>query len=189
MVQRNNFGSEIMRRAAAVLAFLLWAATVGSPALAADQSYPAVRLGGSGPYLSDNAAFAGTSVGLPGWLRWALAPQLQSGGVPGATGLTDRSYQALAWTVPLASGLLQQNDRLSLGFSFGDSLGDPLAFGEGRDPRSLPPTPTTRLGAAISYQVSPRLGLSVTFDHVSVSGLAREDGFASDLGVRLGLRF
>ena len=178
-----------MWRTPALLGVLAWAVALACPALAAERSYPAVRLGGPAPASDNAAAFAGISSGLPGWLRWALSPQLQTGGVPGATGLTDRSYQVLAWTVPLASSLLQQNDRLSFGFSLGDGFGTSLTGADGRDPRSLPPTPTTRLGAAIGYQVTPNLGLYVMFDHVSVSGLAREDEIANDLGMRLGLRF
>jgi hypothetical protein len=178
-----------MRRCLAILLLLVLAAAPVGTARAAGQSYPAVRLGGPSQDPASDATFAGISAGLPGWLRWALAPQLQSGGVSGAAGLTDRSYRALAWTVPLATGLLSQNDRLSFGFSLGDGFGSALLGADARDPRSMPPTPTTRLGAAIGYQVTPDLGLYVMFDHVSVNGLAREDEIANDLGMRLGLRF
>jgi hypothetical protein len=178
-----------MRLAAAVLALLVCSAAGCRPALAADERHPTVRLSAPGAAWGHDAAFAGAGTGLPGWLRWALTPRLQSADGPGAAGLTDHSYHVLAWTVPLASSLLQPNDRLSFGFSLGNDVGGLLAGEDGRDPGMLPPTPTTRLGAVIGYQVTPRLGLYVTFDHVSVSGIAREDEIANDLGMRLGLRF
>jgi hypothetical protein len=158
------------------------------PAAAFEQTDATVRLGG-GAAGADGAAFAGTTTGLPSWLRWALTPQVQSGGMQGALGLTDRTYRGVTWTVPLASGLLQSDDRLSFGFSIGNGFGNWLAGDDARDQHSPYQTPTTRLGAAIGYQVTPSLGLYVMFDHVSVSGVAREDEIANDLGVRLGLRF
>lgn len=162
---------------------------LGRPALAADQTITTVRLGGPAEATQVGAAFAGASDGLPGWLRWALSPQIQFGGVMGATGVPDRSYRGLAWTLPLTSGLWQQSDRLSLGFSLGNGFGDAFGNDDNRDPRAVGPTPTTRLGAAIGYQVTSSIGLYVTFDHVTVSGLSREDEISNDLGMKLGLRF
>jgi lipid A 3-O-deacylase len=177
-----------MRLRLLILVIGVCAVAFGRPAMAFEQTDATVRLGG-GAATDDGAAFIGTTSGLPGWLRWTLTPQLQNGGVPGAVGLTDRSYRGVVWTVPLASGLLQNNDRLSFGFSLGNGFGDWLAGADGRDQHSPYPIPTTRLGAAIGYQVTQSLGLYVMFDHVSVSGVAREDEIANDLGIRLGLRF
>ena len=176
-----------MRLGLLVLVVGACAVAFGQPAPAFEQTDATVRLGGGGTQAG--AAFAGTTSDLPGWLRWALTPQLQTGGTQASAGLTDRTSRGVAWTVPLASGLLQNNDRLSLGFSLGNGFGDWLAGDGAHDPHSPYQTPTTRLGAAIGYQVTPSLGLYVMFDHVSVSGVAREDEIANDLGVRLGLRF
>jgi hypothetical protein len=163
---------------------------VGSPALAGDVLYPTVRLGTGDEPMGGGTQFVGSSVGLPGWLRWALAPQFQGGATPlGAIGLPDPTYRGVAWTMPLANGVLQPNDRLSFGFSLGNGLGDSLALDDGLDPRSPHPTPTTRLGAAIGYQLTGNIGLYVMFDHISVSGIAREDEISNDLGMRMGLRF
>jgi len=175
-----------MRPRLLVLLVAACAVAFGGPATAFEQTDATVRLGGG---TGDGAGFVGATSGLPGWLRWALAPRLQTGGAQGAVGLTDRTYRGVAWTVPLASGLLGSNDRLSFGFSLGNGFGDGLAGEDGRDPHSPYPIPTTRLGAAIGYQVTPNLGLYVMFDHISVSGVAREDEIANDLGMRLGLRF
>ena len=178
-----------MRTPVSVLAAFAVAAVLGGPAMA-DAPYPTVRLGSGGEPMGSEASFVGTSTGLPGWLRWALAPQFQGGTTPlGAAGLPDRSYRGVAWTMPLAGNLLQRNDRLSFGFSLGNGFGDMLAGDDWRDPATLRPTPTTRMGAAIGYQVTPNFGLFVMFDHVSVSGIAREDEISNDLGMRLGLRF
>jgi hypothetical protein len=146
-----------------------------------------VRLGDTGG--ADGAAFAGANTGLPGWLRWALSPQLQFGSAMGSIGMPDRSYRGATWTLPLSSGVLQQNDRLTLGFSLGNGFGESFTNEDGRDPRTLRPTPTTRLGAAIGYQVTSSMGLYVLFDHTTVSGLSREDEISNDLGMRLGFRF
>jgi hypothetical protein len=179
-----------MRFGLLIVVALACAVALGRPAPAAEQTtYATVRLGDANDSVDPGAAFIGTSSGLPGWLSWALSPQVQSGGIQGAVGLTDRSYRGVSWTVPLASSLLQQDDRLSFGFSLGNGFGDSLAGSDGRDPHDIRPAPTTRLGAAIGYQVTPRLGLYVMFDHVSVAGLSREDGISNDLGMRLGLRF
>jgi hypothetical protein len=172
-----------------VLAALAVVAALCGPA-AADALYPTVRLGNGDQPLGGGAAFAGTTTDLPGWLRWALSPQFQGGTTPlGAAGLPDRSYRGVAWTMPLADNILQRNDRLSFGFSLGNGFGDSLAGDGWRDLTTVHPTPTTRFGAAIGYQVTPSLGLFVMFDHVSVSGIAREDEISNDLGMRLGLRF
>jgi len=167
----------------------LGAVALGKPARAGEQSYATVRLGAGDAALGGGAEFIGTNAGLPGWLRWALSPQLTSGGTSGALGLPDPSYRGVTWTMPLATGVLQRNDKLSFGFSLGNGFGDSLAGEDGRDPRTLLPTPTTRLGAAIGYQVTPSIGVYMMFDHVSISGLSREDEYANDLGMRMGLSF
>jgi len=165
-------------------------ATVLSGPAVADALYPTVRLGSGDQPMGGGASFVGTSTGLPGWLRWALNPNFQGGTTPlGAAGLPDRSYRGIAWTMPLAGNVLQRDDRLSFGFSLGNGFGDSLAGDDWRDPATVHPTPTTRMGAAIGYQVTPSLGLYLMFDHVTVSGIAREDEISNDLGMRLGLRF
>ena len=178
-----------MRLRVSVVAALACAAVCGPAAWAAELITPTVRLVPLGSAWGDNPAFAGTSTGLPGWLRWALTPQFQSGGTSGAIGLPDPSYRGIAWTMPLANSVLQQNDRLSFGFSLGNGFGDPFTGDDGRDPGAPRQGPTTRLGATIGYQVTPRIGLYVMFDHVSVSGLSREDQIANDLGMQMGLHF
>ena len=172
-----------------VMVFMV-AAALGGPAAADGQPVMVVRLGGPmQPAVGEAATFGGTATDLPSWLRWALSPQLQSGSAVGSIGMADRSYRGATWTLPLASSLLQQNDRLTLGFSLGNGFGDAFASDGGRDARTQGPTPTTRLGAAIGYQVTQRIGLYLLFDHTTVSGIAREDEISNELGMRLGFRF
>jgi hypothetical protein len=187
----QQFRFRDMRVPVSVLVGLAFLAAVTGPVRADDAVFPTVRLGtGDQAMGGSRAAFAGTSTGLPGWLLWALTPQFQGGTTPlGASGQADPTYRGVAWTLPLASGLWQRNDRLSFGFSLGNGLGDSLVDDQTLDPRAPHPTPTTRVGAAIGYQVTDSIGLYVMFDHVSVSGIAREDEISNDLGMRLGLRF
>jgi hypothetical protein len=172
------------------LTVLAIVAALSGHAAAGEATYPTVRLGSGDEAMGSSAQFAGANTGLPGWLLWALTPQFQGGSTMlGAAGMTDRSYRGVTWTMPLANGVLQRNDRLSIGFSLGNGLGDSLGDDDGTDARTLHPTPTNRLGAAIGYQVTQNIGLYVMFDHVSVSGIAREDEISNDLGMRMGLRF
>jgi hypothetical protein len=136
---------------------------------------------------------SGSSV-LPGWLRWALAPRLESGDSflnPGLASAQELAagYRGLSWSVPLASGLLHQDDALSFGFSLGRGLGDLVPGAEGQDRGPLRPTPYVRMGAGLGYQVTPRLGLYVLFDHISGGGPLHVDETQNNLGMRVGLRF
>lgn len=174
-------------------------------ARADDSGLVAVRLGNAVPWLGNGAVatsgdptnsarllgVSGTSwtAALPGWLRWALEPQVQVLPGAGSAGLSGEGYRGLSWSVPLASGVLHVDDGLSFGFSIGQSLGDPATGSDVLDRRTLSPTPLLRLGAAVGYQVTPRLGVALQFDHQSGSGAARLDDTENGLGILLGLRF
>lgn len=185
-----------------LLAALVLSVGLGAPARAQDSAMVSVRLGNSVPWLgpssgaatSNNARMLGlagsplTGV-LPGWLRWALEPEVQVQSAPGAAyGLSGQSYHGLSWSVPLASGLLHQSDALSFGFSIGQTLTD-LTSADNRDRHNALPSPLLRLGAGIGYQVTPRLGLYVLFDHQSSNGATRVEDVENDLGIRVGLHF
>lgn len=191
-----------------LLAAMAFAAAAGTarPALAQD-GLASVHLGAPGP-LSARAGvlpggdrlFAGAAAsGLPGWLRWALSPQPDSGETAMTANLIGQglgpSYRGLSWSVPLTGGVLHQDDALSFGFSLGHGLGDLTPGGDDRErgllhgspfPRA---TPYLRMGAGLSYQVTPRLGLYVLFDHVAGTGPVRVDESVNDLGMRIGLQF
>ncbi len=192
----QQFRGCVMRVRVSFLAGLAVAMALAAPASAGEALYPTVRLGSGDQPMggAGGAAFAGTSTGLPGWLLWALTPEFQGGTTRlGAAGLADPTYRGVAWTLPLASSVWQRNDRLSFGFSLGNGLanglGEALIDDDTLDPRAPHPTPSTRLGATLGYQVTQSIHLYVMFDHVSVSGIAREDEISNDLGMRLGLRF
>ena len=187
-------------RPGSILAPLLLAAALASHGAAAETTPVEVRLGLLWPDMgppgsrlpgSDaNAELlfgpAGSdwAMGLPGWLRWAAAPRLDVGGALNSAGATSQAYAGLTWTVPLATGLLHQEDGLSVGLSIGpDLLGGPGT------PRGLDQGPQLRLGAEIGYQVTPLVGLFVLFDHVTGGPLVHEADSLNELGVRVGLHF
>ncbi len=186
-----------MRRAAALL--LVPIAVLASVPARADGAPAEVRLGvlwpdagppvGRQPGADLNAevlspALFGPWTALPAWLRWAASPRINLGGSLNTAGATQQAYAGLTWTVPLATGLLHREDGLSIGFSVGPEL-----LGGPGVPRGLDGGPQLRLGAEIGYQVTPRLGLYVLFDHVSGGAMAHEGDSLNDVGVRVGLHF
>ena len=151
-----------------------------------DLGPPAGRLPGAdvNGELLFTTPLSGWTANLPGWLRWAAAPRVDVGGTVNTAGATRQGYAGLTWTVPIASNLLHQSDGISIGFSIGpDLLGGPGT------PHGLDQGPQLRLGAEIGYQVTPRMGLYVLFDHVSGGTLAHEGDSLNELGVRVGLDF
>lgn len=137
------------------------------------------------------ALMPGTSwtAAVPGWLRWALQPQVQTLNVTTTGGGTLQGYRGLSWSVPLTGGLLHQDDTLSFGFTVGQGLGDLNIASDPGDRRMVPSMPYLRLGAAVGYQVTPRIGLYVLFDHLAGGGPTHEEESQNDLGIRVGLRF
>lgn len=127
---------------------------------------------------------AGVTTNLPAWLRWAVTPQINVGGTVNTSVSAQQAYAGLTWTVPLASNLLHQDDGLTLGFSLG-----PAVLGGSALPSALDTGVKLRLGAEIGYQVTPRFGLYVLFDHVGATGTASANDSLNDVGVRVGLRF
>jgi hypothetical protein len=124
------------------------------------------------------------TMNLPAWLRWVVAPRVNVGGAVNTAGAANQAYAGLTWTVPLASSLLHQNDGLSFGFSIGPDL-----IGGSAVPHGLDQGLQLRLGAEIGYQVTPRMGLFVTFGHVTGGPLLHETDNLNELGVRVGLHF
>ncbi len=150
-----------------------------------DAGPPAARLPGAdvNAELLSPALFGGWTA-LPAWLRWATSPQVNIGGTTNTAGVANQAYAGLTWTVPLTRGLLRANDGLSIGFSIGPEL-----LGGPGVPRGLDGGAQLRLGAEIGYQVTPRFGLYVLFDHVSGGALTHEGDSLNDVGVRVGLHF
>src|SRR5271156_3365211 len=105
-------------------------AIVATPfAQADDAGLVQVRLGNAVPWVGPaSGAVSGSSAqllgvpgtpwtsSLPSWLRWALEPQVQVLSITGTAGTDKQTYHGLTWSVPLASGLLHQDDALSFGF-------------------------------------------------------------------------
>lgn len=126
----------------------------------------------------------GWTMNLPAWLRWAAQPRVNLGGTLNTAGAANQAYAGLTWTVPLTTGLLHANDGLSFGFSVGPDI-----MGGNAVPTGMGQGPLLRLGAELGYQVTPRVGLFVLFDHVSGGPLTHETDSLNELGVRVGLHF
>lgn len=127
----------------------------------------------------------GWTLNLPAWLRWAAAPRINLGGAVNSAVPANQLYAGLTWTVPLATSVLSKTDGLSFGFSIGPDL-----LGGGGVPHGLDQGTQLRLGAELGYQMTPRVGLFVQFDHVTGGPLTHEgDNSLNELGVRVGLHF
>lgn len=151
-----------------------------------DLGPPETRLPGAnlnGELLFDTPLTSWTA-NLPGWLRWAVAPRIDLGGTVNSAVASRQTYAGLTWTVPLATRLMQQNDALSFGFSIGPDL-----FSGADTPRGFDQGAQLRLGAEIGYQVTPRVGLFVQFNHVTSGPLTHETDSINELGMRIGLHF
>ena len=102
------------------LNFLVFAllATLPARAWAGDSGLVAVRLGNATPWLGRAAPASGVAgssarllgvpgssltAALPGWLRWALEPQVQVVNSSASASMTGQGYRGLTWSVPLAS--------------------------------------------------------------------------------------
>jgi lipid A 3-O-deacylase len=133
--------------------------------------------------------FAGLGDDLPGWMRWLAEPRPTIGGSVNTDGYTSQGYAGLTWTIPLANALLRPNDELDLGFFFGGEGNNGHVDHPDRDHKALGSNVLFRLGGEIGYQVTPRVGLYVLFDHASNAGFARYNESINDLGARVGLRF
>jgi fermentation-respiration switch protein FrsA (DUF1100 family) len=147
---------------------------------------PSTRLPGANvnAELLSVSPFAAWTSDLPAWLRWAAEPQVNLGGSVNTAGVAQQGYTGLTWTAKVATSLLHRDDALTFGFSIG-----PGWVGGTGAPRGLTSGTQLRLGAEIGYQVTPRFGLYVLFDHVASGSFSNETESLNELGVRVGLRF
>ena len=147
---------------------------------------PASRLPGANfnAELLSVSPFTSWTADLPVWLRWAAEPQVNLGATVNTAGAAQQAYTGLNWTARVASYLLDRDDALTFGFSIG-----PGWVGGTGAPRGLTSGTQLRLGAEIGYQVTPRFGLYVLFDHVASGTFSNETESLNELGVRVGLRF
>lgn len=151
-----------------------------------DLGPPASRLPGAdlNAELLTVSPFTNWTTDLPAWLRWAAEPQVNLGATVNTAVAAQQAYAGLTWTARVASYLLDRDDALTFGFGIG-----PGWVGGAGAPRGLTSGTQLRLGAEIGYQVTPRFGLYVLFDHVGGGSFASETESLNELGVRVGLRF
>ncbi|HKI82274.1 MAG TPA: acyloxyacyl hydrolase, partial [Pseudodesulfovibrio sp.] len=98
-------------------------------------------------------------------------------------GNTSHAYAGLTWELPLFStgffvdgnlGLSVNNGRRDTDDTDRKSLGSPVLF---------------RLGAALGYNLTEKVNVSLQFEHMSNAYLANENEGMDNFGLRLGYRF
>jgi lipid A 3-O-deacylase len=193
-----------MRRAVAgfVIALL---AFIGVPAYAGGvvdevrlgmMAHDIQALGGREPGPDVNAEILFTSPfpqgwgeDMPAWLRWVTRPRPNVGASINTAGATSQAYVGLTWSLMLASGVFSRDDGVTLGFSAGPSFNNGLANTTDPNRKSLGSNVLFRVGAEVGYQVTPSVGVYVSFDHSSNADIASRNEGLNDVGVRLGLKF
>jgi len=118
----------------------------------------------------------------PSWLEAIWAPRPHLGVTVNTDGNTSHAYGGLTWEYDLPSdffvdanlGLSVHNGYLDTNKSKRKSLGSPVLF---------------RLGAALGYNLTEKVNVSVQFEHMSNAYLANPNEGMDNVGLRLGYRF
>ena len=119
----------------------------------------------------------------PDFLEAIWSPRPHLGATVNTQGDTSHAYAGLTWEYPLAStgffidgnlGLSVNNGKRDTDDPDRKSLGSPVLF---------------RLGAAVGYNLTEQVNISLQFEHMSNAYLANENEGMDNLGLRLGYRF
>jgi lipid A 3-O-deacylase len=119
----------------------------------------------------------------PSFLECLWLPRPHLGATVNTSGNTSHAYAGLTWEYPLFSsgffvdgnlGLSVNNGRRDTDDPDRKSLGSPVLF---------------RLGAALGYNLTEKVNVSVQFEHMSNAYLANENEGMDNVGLRLGYRF
>lgn len=118
----------------------------------------------------------------PDWLEAVWAPRPHVGVTINTDGDTSHAYGGLTWEWALPAdffvdanlGLSAHNGKLDTNDSRRKSLGSPVLF---------------RLGAALGYNLTEKVNVSVQFEHMSNAYLANPNEGMDNVGLRLGYRF
>jgi lipid A 3-O-deacylase len=180
-----------MNKARIVSALLLLLALAPLPARAGGKILSEIR-GGVYAHDIDLWSFhreSGTDVNgellfvSPAFLDVLWSPRPHLGATVNTDGNTSHAYAGLTWELPLASTGLFVDGNLGLSVNNGrrdtddpdrKSLGSPVLF---------------RLGAALGYNLTEKVNVSLQYEHMSNAYLANENEGMDNLGLRLGYRF
>jgi lipid A 3-O-deacylase len=119
----------------------------------------------------------------PSFLEAVWSPRPHLGATVNTDGNTSHAYAGLTWELPLFSsdffvdgnlGLSVNNGRRDTDDPDRKSLGSPVLF---------------RLGAALGYNLTEKVNVSLQFEHMSNAYLANENEGMDNFGLRLGYRF
>ncbi len=118
----------------------------------------------------------------PDWLEAVWAPRPHIGATINTDGNTSHAYTGLTWEWALPAdffvdanlGLSVHNGKLDTNNSRRKSLGSPVLF---------------RLGAALGYNITEKVNVSVQFEHMSNAYIANPNEGMDNVGLRLGYRF
>jgi len=119
----------------------------------------------------------------PSFLDVLWAPRPHLGATVNTSGNTSHAYGGLTWELPIFStdffvdgnlGLSVNNGRRDTDDPDRKSLGSPVLF---------------RLGAALGYNLTEQVNVSIQYEHMSNAYLANENEGMDNVGLRLGYRF
>jgi lipid A 3-O-deacylase len=119
----------------------------------------------------------------PSFLEVLWSPRPHLGVTVNTDGNTSHAYAGLTWEVPV----------FSTGFFVDGNLG--LSVNDGRrdtddsDRKSLGSPVLFRLGAALGYNLTEKVNVSLQYEHMSNAYLANENEGMDNFGIRLGYRF
>ena len=179
-----------MKRLVFALVLAIGMFAVLSPACAEDSIFSEIRGGGYAhdvDFLSfDREDGADVNAEIlfvsPDCLDVIWSPRPHVGVTVNTDGNTSHAYTGLTWEyeflgdffVDGSLGLSVHNGHLDTDNSDRKSLGSPVLF---------------RLGAAVGYNLTEKVNLSVQFEHMSNAYLANENEGMDNIGLRLGYRF
>lgn len=118
----------------------------------------------------------------PDFLEPILSPRPHVGVTVNTAGDTSHAYTGLTWEFPVfgdffidgSLGLSAHNGKLDTDDKDRKSLGSPVLF---------------RLGAAVGYNITEKVNVSIQYEHMSNAYLANENEGMDNVGLRLGYRF
>ncbi|MDC0335278.1 acyloxyacyl hydrolase [Pseudodesulfovibrio sp.] len=118
----------------------------------------------------------------PSWLEAVWAPRPHLGVTVNTSGNTSHAYTGLTWDYQMPAnffvegslGLSANNGHISTDNDKRKSLGSPVLF---------------RVGAALGYNLTEKINVSIQYEHMSNAYIANPNEGMDNAGIRLGYRF
>jgi len=179
-----------MKASVVVLAVLLMVLSVASVASAEDSIFSEVR---GGVYAHDVNFWSfnresGTDVNgevlfvSPDFLESIMAPRPHLGATVNTSGNTSIAYGGLTWEWDLPANFF-------IDANLGGAVHNGKLNTNDKNRKSLGSRALFRLGAALGYNLTEKVNLSLQFEHVSNAYLADPNEGMDNVGLRLGYRF